>query len=433
MAGAKAGSNVICTLSCLNTRRNERSTKVLSLRTKVARTKNRSQQITYATNSEEVPFKVRAAQALIDVVPGEAGLRLLSSAFPEKIRTTFAGLMSSYKTQMLIALGDEALASKATTFIFKDMVKAYAGQLLGNPYEFPSYHRAIRSPYDYFQMANMYIGSLIDFDRSILRNPERWSEIQSQLDDGQNVILLANHQSEGDAAFIPLLTEVSHPGLGQRVTYVAGDRVVTDLLAKPFSMGKDLLCVHSKKHMNDVPEDKAKKMKQNLSTIKEMQRLLNRGGMLIWIAPAGGRDRRKADGTLAPDRFDPQAIDMMRKLGTKASAAKTHFYPLAMATYDIMPPPATSEKSIGEERVVNYTGVGLSLGEAIDVSSNGPWNQSTNESTDEATALANFVLAKVTEEYNLIKDCNIPGGGANPLPENSIRPPRAPSVPVFSG
>ena len=198
-------------------------------------------------------------------------------------------------------------------------------------------------------------------------------------------------------------------------------------------MGKDLLCVHSKKHMNDVPEDKAKKMKQNLSTIKEMQRLLNRGGMLIWIAPAGGRDRRKADGTLAPDRFDPQAIDMMRKLGTKASAAKTHFYPLAMATYDIMPPPATSEKSIGEERVVNYTGVGLSLGEAIDVSSNGPWNQSTNESTDEATALANFVLAKVTEEYNLIKDCNIPGGGANPLPENSIRPPRAPSVPVFSG
>ena len=71
------------------------------------------------------------------------------------------------------------------------------------------------------------------------------------------------------------------------MTYVAGDRVVTDLLAKPFSMGKDLLCVHSKKHMDDVPEEKTKKMKQNLATIKEMQRLLNKGGMLIWIAPAG--------------------------------------------------------------------------------------------------------------------------------------------------
>jgi len=85
---------------------------------------------------------------------------------------------------------------------------------------------------------------------------------------GENVILFANHQSEGDAAFIPLLTEVSHPGLGEMVTYVAGDRVITYLLAKPFSMGKNLLCVNSKKHMNDIPELKATKMKQNLTTIK---------------------------------------------------------------------------------------------------------------------------------------------------------------------
>lgn len=87
------------------------------------------------------------------------------------------------------------------------------------------------------------------------------------------MILFANHQSEGDAAFIPLLTEVSHPGLGELVTYVAGDRVITDLLAKPFSMGKNLLCVNSKKHMNDIPELKAAKMKQNLTTIKAIHYL----------------------------------------------------------------------------------------------------------------------------------------------------------------
>ena len=61
-----------------------------------------------------------------------------------------------------------------------------------------------------------------------------------------------------------------------------------------------------------------------------MQKKLQEGGFLIWIAPSGGRDRRKADGTLIPDKFDPQAIEMMKKLGTKKSAAKTHFYPLAM-------------------------------------------------------------------------------------------------------
>jgi glycerol-3-phosphate O-acyltransferase len=30
---------------------------------------------------------------------------------------------------------------------------------------------------------------------------------------------------------------------------VAGDRVTTDLLAMPFSMGRNLLCIFSKKHV----------------------------------------------------------------------------------------------------------------------------------------------------------------------------------------
>lgn len=393
--------------------------------------RRRFKHLVRAESSVGIPAKVLLAQIMIDIAPGEPGLRLLSSLFPGKIRSTFMGLMDSYKEQMLIATGDEARASRATTIIFKDMVKAYAGQLLGDPYQFPSYHRAIRSPFDYFQMANMYIGSLIDFQCSILRHPERWSIIQSQIEKGENVILLANHQSEGDAAFIPLLTEVTHPGLGQKVTYVAGDRVVTDLLAKPFSMGKDLLCVHSKKHMNDIPEEKSNKMKQNLSTVKEMQRLLNKGGMLIWIAPAGGRDRRQTDGTLIPGNFDPQAVEMMKKLGSKSSSAKTHFYPLAMATYDIMPPPASSEKSIGEKRVVNFTGVGLSVGEEIDFSSGGEWYKLKNDNIDEATALTSYLLSKVREEYDVIKDYILPSSKGFQLPENSIRPAKPPSVPNF--
>jgi len=30
-------------------------------------------------------------------------------------------------------------------------------------------------------MANMYIGSLIDFDRSIVMYPEQWTKIQNQI------------------------------------------------------------------------------------------------------------------------------------------------------------------------------------------------------------------------------------------------------------
>ena len=35
--------------------------------------------------------------------------------------------------------------------------------------------------------------------------------------------------------------------------YVAGDRVVTDALCKPFSMGRNLFCVHSKVRCGSVP------------------------------------------------------------------------------------------------------------------------------------------------------------------------------------
>ena len=36
------------------------------------------------------------------------------------------------------------------------------------------------------------------------------------------------------------------PPIHAEVIYVAGDRVVTDALCKPFSMGRNLFCVHSK-------------------------------------------------------------------------------------------------------------------------------------------------------------------------------------------
>lgn len=39
-----------------------------------------------------------------------------------------------------------------------------------------------------------------------------------------------------------------------------GDRVVADPLCKPFSMGRNLFCVHSRKRMDDIPELKAEKM-----------------------------------------------------------------------------------------------------------------------------------------------------------------------------
>jgi glycerol-3-phosphate O-acyltransferase len=58
-------------------------------------------------------------------------------------------------------------------------------------------------------------------------------------------------------------------------------------------------------------------MRANIKTLKAMEQLMVEGGHIIWIAPSGGRDRKAEDGTLKPDKFDPSAVEMMRKFGSK--------------------------------------------------------------------------------------------------------------------
>jgi len=386
-----------------------------------------------AEGSISLAFKrvlVVVAQFLIGLLPGRMGLTWLAGLLPSSVKSVFMDLVDMYTDQMEKAVGDRRKAEEVTYGVFRLMCKAYAEQLF-LPYNFPSYHRAIRSPTDYYKMGQQYIGCMIDFSRSILMYPDRWAKIKADLDKGENVILLTNHQSEGDAAFIPLLTEISHPGLGEQVTYIAGDRVVSDKLCKPFSMGRNLLCVNSKKYIMNDPSTRAEKMRANVRTLKEMERLLKKGGMLIWIAPSGGRDRRSPDGTLLPAKFDPAAVEMMAKLGTKKGVKPTHLLPMAMSTYDIMPPPETTQKDLGEERIVNFTGAGLSVGEEIDVSQDGPWAQGVDLSDKAAcsAALAEYVYSQVCDLYAPIVSCNVPGGPVEPLPENAIRPQKPDIIP----
>jgi len=93
-----------------------------------------------------------------------------------------------------LGTGDAVAAEARSVAIFKNMIKTYVQQL-ADPYEFPSYHTAMRAPFDYYSLGNDYVGALVDWQRSVLGNPERWDAIESQLAAGENVILLANHQS----------------------------------------------------------------------------------------------------------------------------------------------------------------------------------------------------------------------------------------------
>merc|ERR1712151_1362029 len=62
--------------------------------------------------------------------------------------------------------------------------------------------------------------------------------------------------------------------------------------------------------------------------------------------------------------FDQKTIDLFRLLGNK-SKKPTHFYPMALVSYDLCPPPDVIESSVGEKRNVRFVPVGMAVGEEV--------------------------------------------------------------------
>ncbi|XP_044501279.1 glycerol-3-phosphate acyltransferase ATS12, chloroplastic-like isoform X2 [Mangifera indica] len=156
-------------------------------------------------------------------------------------------------------------------------------------FQFQPYHKALREPFDYYMLGQNYIRPLIDFSNSYAGNISLFYEMEQKLQQGHNIILISNHQTEADPAIIALLLESANSHIAENLNYVAGDRVLTDPLCKPFSMGRNLICVYSKKHMFDAPELIEMKRKANTRSLKELALLLRGGSQIVWIAPIGER------------------------------------------------------------------------------------------------------------------------------------------------
>jgi len=258
--------------------------------------------------------------------------------------------------------------------LFIDLVQ----QQLRAPFSFSPYHQKIRSPIDYYQFGLDFIRPLIDLNHSKALNLSIATEIEGILEAGENVILLANHQTEVDPQAISILLENTHPKLAQNIIYLAGERVITDPLAIPFSLGCDLLCIYSKKYIEYPPELRAKKQLHNKHTMECMSRLLAKGGKIFYVAPSGGRDRRNDEGRVVIAPFDPQSIEMMHIMAKK-SRRPTHFYPFVLATYDLLPPPETVQIELGEMRTAKFTPIYLSFTEEFLFEDAGPSDKKNRE------------------------------------------------------
>ncbi|MBF8263466.1 MAG: Glycerol-3-phosphate acyltransferase [Parachlamydiales bacterium] len=235
-----------------------------------------------------------------------------------------------------------------------------------SPFAFEPYHRKIRQPIDYYRFSLNFIRPLINLPRSRVFGLDIATKIEELLQRGENAVLLANHQTETDPLSISILLEQTHPTLAEKIIYVAGERVVTDPLAVPFSMGCDLLCIYSKRYIDHPIELKAKKQLHNKKTMERMRQLLSEGGKVIYVAPSGGRDRRNSQGIVEVAPFDPHSIEMFDLMARKSNTP-THFFPLTLATYELMPPPETIQVELGEKRPARFTPIHISFSPEFDM------------------------------------------------------------------
>ncbi len=266
-------------------------------------------------------------------------------SLPDPIKEGFLDFCKNYENAIR--------PKKPSLDVFTTFLEAVKNQLKA-PYAFLPYHASIRSPTDYYRLGLDFVRPLINFEKSQVFGKDALNSIQKALEKKENVILLANHQTEIDPQIISLLLENEYPELAQQMIFVAGHRVTTDPLAVPLSLGRNLICIYSKRHVDTPPEKKAEKMAHNQKALKGLEELLAEGGKCIYIAPSGGRDRRDEKGQFQVAPFDPQAVEMFYLLAQKAKQP-THFHSLALLTYSLLPPPPQVQSEIGEERKTNFS------------------------------------------------------------------------------
>jgi len=265
---------------------------------------------------------------------------------------------------------DVALDYGSTPEDEEELWMEFVGHVIDNiakPYAFPLYSQRVREPVDLCRFGEAFWSSVVDWDLSSLRGIENLDLIHEHRDRGQNVILVGNHQTEPDPFLLSGLMAASHPEIAEQIIFLAGYRVLTDAVAIPFSMGCNLLCVYSKRHIDDLPERHAEKRLHNARTMTRMRELLRAGGQCIFVAPSGGRDRKDAEGRVAVASFDANAVEMVALLARRTETP-THVFPLALSTHGVFPPPDTVERRLGERRVVGGGPVHASFGRPLDVS-----------------------------------------------------------------
>lgn len=277
----------------------------------------------------------------------------------------FASILEIFYKSYSDALSSSGQSIDRYQGLFSSYLKEVIKQCK-SPFSFSPYHEHIRSPFDYYSFGIEFLRPLVDLEKSTLKGLENLKEIEKHLARKENIIFLANHQIEADPHAISLLLEKKFAKVAEEMIFVAGERVLIDPLAIPFSMGRNLLCIYSKRYIDHPPELKRQKQMHNQHAMQLLSELLSQGGKCIYVAPSGGRDRPGPTGKVDVAPFDPQSIEMLYLMAKRAEKP-TFFYPMALFTYNLLPPPEVIQIELGEKRCASRAAIHLAIGKAIDM------------------------------------------------------------------
>jgi len=181
--------------------------------------------------------------------------KCLSSLVEQKEIPPKLGKILSYFIESYLVATNHDPKNDPVFLKFLDLIKKECK----TPYQFEPFHKCLREPIDYHAFGKNFIRPLIVKNNSFISGKERLSEITKHIQNGDNVVFFANHQTEADPQAISILLEEEYPNLSEEMIFVAGERVITDTLSIPFSLGCNLLCIYSKRYIDHPPENKLQK------------------------------------------------------------------------------------------------------------------------------------------------------------------------------
>ena len=162
--------------------------------------------------------------------------------------------MTASQASFLKYKDDDAKPDKALQRILEGVQYGYKFGMGPDKYTFGVTHDALRgdpetedgNELDYYKWGCDFFRQFMDKELSAVEGLDNLKKAMDQAAAGENVVFFANHQSEADPQVMSMMLEkAGYEDEAAKIVYVAGHKVTTDPLAIPFSMGRNLICIHS--------------------------------------------------------------------------------------------------------------------------------------------------------------------------------------------